>query len=91
MSTVHKTEYSKIYLIPPHGSLSRWIHWGGTDGDIAPYRDIFPHWVSGGAPGDPNPVLIVDWKESASPREDTRSSRSASTASRRAPSASGSS
>ena len=62
MSTVHKTEHSTIYYIPPHGSLGLWIHWGGTAGDIAPYRDIFPHWVSGGAPGDPNPVMIIDWK-----------------------------
>ena len=62
MATLYKTVYSKIYLIPPLGSLAKWIHWGGTGGDHFPYRDILPTWVSGGGPGDPNPIAIIEWK-----------------------------
>ena len=61
MATVYKTVHSKTYLISPKATLFKWIHWGGTGGDYEPYRDIMPTWVSGGAPGDPNPVLIIEW------------------------------
>ncbi len=62
MATVYKAVYSKTFLITAGGSNSHWIHWGGTGGDSSPFRDMLPQWVSGGAPGDPYPVAIVEWK-----------------------------
>ena len=62
MATVYKAEYSKTFYVPPKGKLTKWVNWSGTGGDVAPFRDILPHWVSGGAPGDPNPVAIIEWK-----------------------------
>jgi hypothetical protein len=58
MATTYMSEYSTIFLIPPLGTLTKWIQWGGENA----YRDIMPRWVSGGAPGDPNPVMRVEWK-----------------------------
>ena len=62
MASIHKAVHSATYFILPYQTHTRWIHWGGTGGDYSPYRDILPNWVSGGAPNDPNPVLITEWK-----------------------------